>query len=188
MNVLCFGDSNTYGYDPRGFFGGRYSSDNRWVDILAKRTGWHFCNEGQNGQEITDFSHIYRQNADLYIIMLGTNDLLQGCTASQTAKRMEQALQRIPASPEKTILIVPPHLQRGEWVTDAYFVDQSKELSHHYQSLGLEFGVSVLDSGEWDVQICFDGVHFTEKGHCDFANSLYRALSERFLKGGSANA
>ena len=22
MNIICFGDSNTYGYDPRGYFGG----------------------------------------------------------------------------------------------------------------------------------------------------------------------
>ena len=35
MKVICFGDSNTYGYDPRGYFGGRYDGDNRWVDILA---------------------------------------------------------------------------------------------------------------------------------------------------------
>ena len=24
MNVICFGDSNTYGYDPRSYLGGRY--------------------------------------------------------------------------------------------------------------------------------------------------------------------
>ena len=23
MRMLCYGDSNTYGYDPRGFFGDR---------------------------------------------------------------------------------------------------------------------------------------------------------------------
>ena len=35
MDIICFGDSNTYGYDPRGYFGGRYDADCRWVDILA---------------------------------------------------------------------------------------------------------------------------------------------------------
>ena len=40
MNVICFGDSNTYGYDPHGYFGGRYDADSRWVDILAGETGW----------------------------------------------------------------------------------------------------------------------------------------------------
>ena len=32
MNIICFGDSNTYGYDPRGYFGGRYGADCRWVE------------------------------------------------------------------------------------------------------------------------------------------------------------
>ena len=52
VTVLCFGDSNTYGYDPRGYFGGRYEADSRWVDILAEKTGWTVCNMGQNGREI----------------------------------------------------------------------------------------------------------------------------------------
>ena len=25
MRMLCYGDSNTYGYDPRGFFGDRFT-------------------------------------------------------------------------------------------------------------------------------------------------------------------
>ena len=50
MNVICFGDSNTYGYDPRGYFGGRYDTDCRWVDILAAETGWDISNMGQNGR------------------------------------------------------------------------------------------------------------------------------------------
>ena len=36
MNVICFGDSNTYGYDPRGYFGGRYDADSRWVDSVLR--------------------------------------------------------------------------------------------------------------------------------------------------------
>lgn len=44
MRILCYGDSNTYGYDPRGFFGDRYPKESRWVDILAQRTGWQIQN------------------------------------------------------------------------------------------------------------------------------------------------
>ena len=44
MNVICFGDSNTYGYDPRSYLGDRYDADSRWVDILAAKTGWTVCN------------------------------------------------------------------------------------------------------------------------------------------------
>ena len=44
MKILCFGDSNTYGYDPRGYFGGRY--DDRWPEVLAALTGWDVVNLG----------------------------------------------------------------------------------------------------------------------------------------------
>ena len=52
MKMLCYGDSNTYGYDPRGFFGDRYPKERRWADILAEKLGWQIQNEGQNGREI----------------------------------------------------------------------------------------------------------------------------------------
>ena len=36
-NILCFGDSNTYGLRPDN--GDRYSRDVRWTGILSKRLG-----------------------------------------------------------------------------------------------------------------------------------------------------
>ena len=44
--MLCYGDSNTYGYDPRGFVGDRYQKESRWVDILAQKLKWEIQNEG----------------------------------------------------------------------------------------------------------------------------------------------
>lgn len=29
MKIVCFGDSNTYGYDPRSRLGGRHDADSR---------------------------------------------------------------------------------------------------------------------------------------------------------------
>ena len=46
MNIICFGDSNTYGYDPRSYLGDRYDPDSRWVDILATKTVWTVRNLG----------------------------------------------------------------------------------------------------------------------------------------------
>ena len=46
MDVICFGDSNTYGYDPRSWLGDRYDPQNRWVDILAGKTGWNGFSPG----------------------------------------------------------------------------------------------------------------------------------------------
>ncbi len=46
MNIICFGDSNTYGYDPRSWLGGLYDADSCWVDILAAETGGRFATWG----------------------------------------------------------------------------------------------------------------------------------------------
>ena len=37
MNILCFGDSNTYGYKPDGT--GRFDTDTRWTSLLQKKLG-----------------------------------------------------------------------------------------------------------------------------------------------------
>ena len=57
MRILCFGDSNTYGYDPRGFYGDRYEAENRWVDLLGTLTGHEVINAGTNGREIPHVSY-----------------------------------------------------------------------------------------------------------------------------------
>ena len=72
MNIICFGDSNTYGYDSRSWFGGRYDTDSRWVGILAVETGWTVSNMGQNGREIPATDPAFLEDTDLLIVMLGT--------------------------------------------------------------------------------------------------------------------
>ena len=52
MKILCFGDSNTYGYDPRSYFGGQYPAQNRWVDLLARNWTARPLARGENGREI----------------------------------------------------------------------------------------------------------------------------------------
>ena len=51
MNAICFGDSNTHGYDFRVYFSGRYDTDCRWVNILAAETRWVISNMRQNSHD-----------------------------------------------------------------------------------------------------------------------------------------
>lgn len=108
MNVICFGDSNTYGYDPRGYFGGGYDAGSRWVDILAAETGWAICNMGENGRAIPSTSPDFPDDTDLLIVMLGTNDLLQGRSPEQAAEKLEKFLSSISLEQSKLLLIAPP--------------------------------------------------------------------------------
>ena len=76
MRLVCFGDSNTYGYDPRSFFGGRYPAESRWTDLLAKSSGWEVVNMGLNGREVPtgaeELAGMLHQD-DLLVVMLGDN-------------------------------------------------------------------------------------------------------------------
>lgn len=51
MRILCFGDSNTYGCDPRSLLGERYPPNARWPELL-RSSGWEAVNCGQNGREV----------------------------------------------------------------------------------------------------------------------------------------
>lgn len=88
-HILCFGDSNTYGYSPDD--GQRYGIGERWTSVLQQMLGsdYRIIEEGLGGRTTvfddptspgrrgSDYllpclqSH---QPLDLVIIMLGTND------------------------------------------------------------------------------------------------------------------
>lgn len=38
--IICYGDSNTYGYDPCVMAGDRYPEEDRWTGILERETDW----------------------------------------------------------------------------------------------------------------------------------------------------
>lgn len=94
--VLCFGDSNTWGYDPDASaaspFPLRHAPNVRWTGVLARALGaeWRVIEEGQNGRttvfpDPTNPHRIGRdylpatleshKPLDVVVLMLGTNDL-----------------------------------------------------------------------------------------------------------------
>lgn len=176
MNIICFGDSNTYGYDPRGYFGGRYDADCRWVDILAAETGWTISNMGQNGREIPVAALAFPVDTDLLIVMLGTNDLLQGRSPEQAAERLERFLSVISMDRSKILLIAPPPMAMGEWVPSPQLIEDSRTFARLCQSLAEWLGIRFADAGKWDISLAYDGVHFTEQGHKAFAAGLLEEL------------
>ncbi|MBC7812535.1 MAG: hydrolase, partial [Burkholderiales bacterium] len=89
-SIVCFGDSNTWGYDPVSK--GRFARDKRWTGVLRQTLGegYLIIEEGLNGRTtVWDDPIGYFKNGrdylipcldthcpfDLITIMLGTNDL-----------------------------------------------------------------------------------------------------------------
>ena len=140
--ILCYGDSNTYGYDPKTGF--RYPYKDRWTTILQKRLGNEVLviPEGLNGRT-TCFEDEIRPGRngfaylepclhshgpiDLVVLMLGTNDLKIRfqLTPTDIGKAIDRLIRtikiitpqkRVDQKPAKILLISPPHL--GENLCD----------------------------------------------------------------------
>lgn len=178
MKVICYGDSNTFGYDPRSVFGDPYDPENRWVDILAAKTGCNVVNQGMNGLEIPKITVSFPSDTDLLIVMLGTNDLLQFSSPDIICSKMQQFLESLTLDREKILLIAPPPMKFGEWVSDQELIDDSIALAKHYQILAERLGVRFADAGEWNIPLAYDGVHLTEEGHRAFAEGLFNYLNK----------
>ncbi len=180
--LVCVGDSNTYGYDPRSYFGGRYEETQRWTGLLSA-AGWDVVNLGMNGAEIprreATVQNLRSRLASLrpmewVTVMLGSNDLLMGASPEQVSARMEAFLQALSDFP--LLLIAPPKMQPGAWVDSDDLIEASVALAVLYAALARKLGIRFLDAGDWNVDLTFDGVHFSPAGHRAFAEGLLSNL------------
>lgn len=185
MKILCFGDSNTYGYDPRSCLGDRYPAS--WADLLGEKNGFETVNAGENGREIPrsawqlkDFHRLLTRESplDLLIILLGSNDLLQGNSPETVAKRMEAFLKQIPLEKSRILLMAPPPMKRGAWVPAQDLIDASVALGYEYKTLAEGLGIPFADAKHWNISLAYDGVHFTQEGHRAFAEGIANYLNK----------
>jgi len=188
--LLCYGDSNTYGYDPRSYLGGRYPESVRWTAMLDAE-GWNVINAGENGRSIPRLEReikmavlmICHAEADALVVMLGSNDLLQcpGLAAEACGERMERFLSALLAETKpdlKVLLVSPPSMETGAWVDDSRTVEASHRLAGCYEGVARRLGIAFTNAGAWGVGLTFDGVHFSEAGHRAFAKGMRVALDE----------
>ena len=172
--IVCIGDSNTYGYDPRSYFGDRYPEGVRWTSLIKD---YEVVNRELNGMKVPlsfdrQLGIIRLEEPDLVTVMLGTNDILSGICAEETADRMEEFLGHLKDVSEDILLISPPNLQFGEWVHSEEYLEESHKLAGLYRKLAERIGCMFADADEWNIELCFDGVHFSEAGHRTFAEEL----------------
>ncbi|MGI6211183.1 MAG: GDSL-type esterase/lipase family protein [Anaerovoracaceae bacterium] len=198
--IICYGDSNTYGYVPENFFGGRYTERERWTGILAEEDELLIVEAGMNGREIPtggqliSFDHILDQvnPFDLITIMLGSNDLLYeyGITVEDIAGNMEVLLRHALDHPSvagdagKLLLIAPPPFALPEPGAEE-LCRMSEEFAPRYRQVAEETGVHFADAGSWDLGLTIDGVHFSPEGHRSFADHMKNALREIFPESAS---
>ncbi len=174
--IVCYGDSNTYGYDGGDLFGGRLPASERWPEMLGGILGCECFNCGLNGRTVPHFPRtveadlaLLRRCAPcmLVIVMLGTNDLLTDTEPEHTAQRMRQFLARLRETlPETGVLLCapPPVTDFGDAFAQVFDM-----LAEMYREVAEELGIAFVDTAAWGVRISADGVHFSKQGHRIFA-------------------
>lgn len=183
--IYCYGDSNTFGFDPRGLMAYRYPKENRWVDILTEE-GYPLENGGMNGRTIPVYdgekrllmNTLERLKPSAMTVMLGTNDLLMNPyrTPEEVAEQMEGMLAMVRAEyPDmKILLIAPVPVEVSQWELD----EKSRRLGALYRSVAERQMCRFADASEWGVALSYDGVHFTEAGHHAFAKGMKPYLNK----------
>ncbi len=147
--ILCYGDSNTYGYDPRD--GLRYSADVRWTGVLAELMGdsCRIIEEGCNGrtcahtpaeEEWKDGRPYLKACLNSHkpiagvVLMLGSNDLKREFAARPETlaegigwmmRTIADFLQLKQGSVPYILVVSPPRIAEG--ITASAFADSFEE-------------------------------------------------------------
>jgi lysophospholipase L1-like esterase len=192
--ILCFGDSNTWGFRPDGT--GRFEWEARWPGILQRelsgyariieeglsaRTtvfddpveGVSVCRNGSRHLPILLETH---RPIDLVIIFLGVNDLkrrfeaapfdiAQG--AAELVGIVHRSIAGIEGKAPRTLLICPPPVKVLNALADLFegAIAKSTSLAGHYAWQAGRLGCDFLDAGQVVSLSPVDGIHLDGEGH-----------------------
>lgn len=199
--ILCFGDSNTHGFDAMTC--GRYDYHTRWTGLVNEALGERalICEAGLNGRtcgfedpEVSGRNGLMYLNCELkthkpldaVVLMLGTNDCkaYYHADGAEIARQMEKLIRMVQTfsyweGEETKILLVSPvpldeNCVGGDF--DGQSVETARSLGEYYRRLAEKWNIAFADAGEWGVQLDFDGTHFTPQGHRRFAEKITEEL------------
>lgn len=192
-NILCFGDSNTWGFSPD--CGERYDRQTRWPGVLQVHLGENFyvieeglpgrntvwedpVEGGKNGlKQLVPLIHSHMP-LDLLIIMLGTNDFKNRFSVSpldiswSIGRLVKAALNSshplLGEAPEVLVLCPPPLADLGNSPFAGILVG-AEEKSHQLASVLAAFceenKIRMFDAGSVVQSSPVDGVHWEPDEH-----------------------
>lgn len=189
--ILCYGDSNTWGWDP--VRKGRFARDVRWPGVLraALGRGHEVVEEGLNGRTtLRDDPTADGKNGrtylqpclethaplDLVVLMLGTNDLkarfgVSAWEIAESAGLLVTLIQRsqagIDGGAPKVLLVAPAAVATLTEYAEMFKGAQepSRDLGRHYATIAGWRGCGFLDAGEVIASSDLDGIHLEAAEH-----------------------
>lgn len=205
IRILCYGDSNTFGYIPGR--GGRYDRHTRWPGRLQELLGSAYqvmeeglCGRttafedmtepGRNGLDRIREAVERSRPLDVLVIMLGSNDCKAqfGASAAEIAGGLEQVAAQArggEASGFRVLLVAPAamtdrvmHSGFGSEF-DQRSIKVSKELAEAYEALAGKCGCDFLDGSKVTQVSEIDGLHLDAEGHGRLAETVCGWVREK---------
>jgi lysophospholipase L1-like esterase len=199
--ILCFGDSNTWGYNPG--IGTRFGPETRWPGVLKAELGegYSVIEEGLNARTtvFTDpvegalidrngKNHLApllesHRPIDLLIVMLGLNDLKRrfGVGSYEIAQgagelvRLAQCSRAGPdASPPQVLLVAPAAVKKLDYLAELFdgAIQKSTTFSRDYLVIAEKLGCRFFDAGSVVGYSDLDGIHLSAESHRQLGRAL----------------
>ncbi len=203
--ILCFGDSNTFGFNPET--GGRFDKNSRWSGILSQifadnyeviedgmnnRTGFFRNPEGlkQSGGEYLQVSLENHKDFDICILSLGTNDaqIFYPLDEFIAEKGLQNLIDVIKKSNQGAkIIIIPPVkitkdlLHSGfAAMFDENSIEKIQKIFHVFEKIAKDNNCFYFDFNKFVHPSEFDGIHYTKESHQVLAQRLAEFISDGF--------
>lgn len=208
--IVCFGDTNTWGYDNRD--GNRLPYNERWTGILAKELGADFyvIEEGQPGRAITEDpveegknagSHIIsclesHEPIDVFVMMLGQPDLKKrfSLTACDIALGVESLVKKIMSSTcgaghtrPKLLLMSPVQVGKIEgsamenWFSPQDTAERSSKLPVLYREIAKKYGAEFMEASDV-AETAEDAIHIANHSHLPLALAVAEQIRKMLFQ------
>lgn len=203
--ILCFGDSNTWGY--QAIVGERYDDDVRWTGKLQAMLGdgYTVIEEGHNGRttvwddpvenRLAGLTYLWpclesQSPLDLVIIMVGTNDTKYrfGETARGIADGAGRLVDMVRKSQfgrgekaPRILLVSPIRITYTDYFGDLFgqqAVEKSEHFSAEYLRVAEKYGCDFMDAASVAEPCPYDGVHLDAEGHAKLAAAMYDKVKQ----------
>ena len=200
--VLCFGDSNTFGFNPKD--GSRFDEFSRWSGILKNFSKGKFeiIEEGQNnrtafsnnpmGKSYTGYKilpELLKEKFDVVILALGVNDLQSQYGATfldfelGISNLIEIVKNNLPNA--KIILVAPTNITQDilkspifSKLFDESSIEKSKKLPEIYLEISKKYNCEFIDLNKVAKPSSFDGLHFEPSEHKKIAEEIFKQLNK----------
>lgn len=203
--ILCYGDSNTFGFNPENF--GRYNKNERWSGILSEllpdfeiieegmnnRLGFFDSPEGlkhSGGKYLSLLMKDYK-DIDIFILALGTNDAQFFFNLDENIAKngLENLVRTIYQINKNTKIILIPPVKIEENIIDGMFqtqfdlesVEKIKRVFPLYQQIAKEYDCLYFDFNQFTTPSETDGLHYTKESHKIIAQNLAKFIEKYYV-------